>query len=122
MNDEQQISRLYERMYAAMVAKDADILSQVLSDDFVLVHMTGMRQSREQYIRYILNGTLNYYSAQTEDLRITIDGREATLLGRSRVDAVVFGGGRHVWRLQLIFRLRRAGDTWIFTRAEALTY
>ena len=59
MDDLQQISALYERMYKAMIAKDAEVLRQVHAPDFVLVHMTGMQQSREQYIRCIVDGTLN---------------------------------------------------------------
>ena len=101
MDDRQQIYALYERMYKAMIAKDADVLRQVHAPDFVLVHMTGMRQSCEEYIRYIVNGTLNYYSAETENLDITVNGNEAVLRGRSRVTAAVFGGGRHTWRLRI---------------------
>lgn len=110
MDDLQQISALYERMYKAMIAKDAEVLRQVHAPDFVLVHMTGMQQSREQYIRCIVDGTLNYYSAETEDLDITVNGNEAVLRGRSRVTAAVFGGGRHTWRLQLLFHLPRARE------------
>ena len=122
MTDEQQIKALYERMYAAMVAKDEAVLREVHADDFVLIHMTGMRQSKDEYIRYILNGTLNYFSAETEDLQIDIHGDEATLTGHSRVNATVFGGGRHTWRLALDMRLRKEDDTWYFTRSEASTY
>lgn len=122
MTDRQQISALYERMYNAMIDKDESVLREILADDFVLVHMTGMRQSKEQYINYIINGTLNYYSSQTEDLQITINHNEATLCGRSIVNAAVFGGGRHTWHLQLTFRLRFSNNAWRFTYSEASTY
>ena len=122
MTDEQQINSLYERMYTAMIAKDEAVLREVHADDFVLVHMTGMHQNREQYISAILNGTLNYYSAETEDLQISVNRDEATLRGRSRVNAAVFGGGRHTWRLELLFRLRKEHGVWRFTRSEASTY
>ena len=122
MDDRQQISALYERMYKAMIAKDAEVLRHVHAPDFVLVHMTGMRQSREEYIRYIVDGKLNYYSAETEDLDITVTGDTAVLRGRSRVTAAVFGGGRHTWRLQLLFHLRKENGGWQFTRSEASTY
>ena len=122
MTDEQQISSLYERMYTAMIAKDEAVLREVHTEDFVLVHMTGMHQKREQYIRAIMDGTLNYYSAETEDLQISFNGDEATLRGRSRVNAAVFGGGRHTWRLELLFRLRKEHGIWRFTRSEASTY
>ncbi len=122
MDDRQQIAALYERMYKAMIAKDAETLREVHAPDFVLVHMTGMQQSREEYIRYIENGTLNYYSAEAEDLEITINGDTAVLKGRSRVNAAVFGGGRSTWRLQLLFHLRKDNGQWQFTRSEASTY
>ncbi len=122
MDDKKEIAALYESMYRAMIAKDSATPARVMSDDFVLVHMTGMRQSKKQYIDAILDGTLNYYSATTENLDIKVDGDEAVLTGRSRVTAAVFGGGRHTWPLLLRFRLRRTTDRWQFTESSASTY
>lgn len=109
-------------MYRAMIAKDSATLARVMTDDFVLIHMTGMSQSKKQYIDAVLDGTLNYYSATTENLDIKVDGDEAVLTGRSRVTAAVFGGGRHTWPLQLRFRLRREADEWKFIESLASTY
>lgn len=106
-SDEQQIRQLYETMYNAMVSKDTATLNRIHADEFVLVHMTGMHQSKQEYINAIADGTLNYYSAQHEQMDIQIDGDQATLTGRSRVTAAVFGGGRGTWRLQLRFKLAK---------------
>lgn len=122
MTDKEQIEALYREMYAAMVAKDTATLNRVHADDFVLTHMTGMHQSKQVYIQSIANGTLNYYSAEHEQMDIKIDGDRATLTGRSRVNAAVFGGGRHTWRLQLSFRLVKRDGRWQFTVASASTY
>ncbi len=122
MDDKKEIAALYERMYRAMIAKDSATLARVMTDDFELIHMTGMRQTKKQYIDAIMDGTLNYYSATTERLDIKVDGDEAVLTGRSRVTAAVFGGGRHTWPLQLRFRLRRTTDGWQFTESSASTY
>ena len=120
--DKEQIGTLYREMYAAMVAKDTATLNRVHADDFVLTHMTGMHQSKQEYIRAIAEGTLNYYSAEHEQMDIKIDGNHATLTGRSRVNAAVFGGGRHTWRLQLSFQLEKRNSQWMFTNAKASTY
>ena len=120
--DQQQIERLYERMYRAMIEKDTAALRPMFADDFYLVHMTGTRQNRQQYLEAIADGTLNYYDCQTEQLDVKVDGDSATLTGRSRVLAAVYGGGKHMWRLQLTFRLRREGDGWRFTYSTASTY
>jgi uncharacterized protein (TIGR02246 family) len=122
MDDRQQIEQLYSEMYRAMVEKDSATLDRVHADEFVLVHMTGMRQSKEEYINAILDGTLNYYSASHEQLDIAIDGDRATLTGHSRVTAAVFGGGRGTWRLQLRFQLVKRDGRWQFTEARASTY
>ena len=105
-----------------MVEKDTASLNRVHADDFVLVHMTGMRQSKQQYINAIADGTLNYFSAEHEQMDIQIDGDTATLTGRSRVTAAVFGGGRGTWRLQLRFKLAKRDGRWQFTESRASTY
>ena len=122
MNDRGQIEQLYHEMYRAMVNKDRAGLERVHDENFALRHMTGMVQDRETYIRSILNGTLNYYSEQTDTLDIQIHGDTAVMTGRSRVNAAVFGGGRHTWRLQLRFDLIRRADGWKLTGASASTY
>ena len=122
MTDKEQIEALYCEMYEAMVRKDTATSNRVHADDFVLTHMTGMHQSKRVYIQSIANGTLNYYSAEHEQMDIKVDGDRATLTGRSRVNAAVFGGGRHTWRLQLHFDLVKEDGKWRFTAARASTY
>lgn len=120
--DKQAIEALYKQMYRAMIDKDTVTLNHVHADDFVLTHMTGMHQSKHVYIQSIANGTLNYYSAEHEQMDIKVDGSRATLTGRSRVNAAVFGGGRHTWQLQLRFQLAKRDGRWQFTAASASTY
>ena len=120
--DESQIEALYRVMYKAMMAKDTLTLNHIHADDFVLTHMTGMHQSKQEYIRAIAGGTLNYYSADHEQMEIIVSGNHATLTGRSRVTAAVFGGGRHTWRLKLTFQLEKRNSQWMFTNAKAPTY
>lgn len=36
--------------------------------------------------------------------------------------AAVFGGGRHIWRLQLHFNLSKVEGRWYFTSARASKY
>ncbi len=122
MNDKEMLNQLYEDMYNAMVKKDEAELLRVHDDSFVLVHMTGMQQDKTTYVRAIMDGTLNYYSAQTEELKIEVHGDTAKIVGRSKVTAAVFGGGKHTWRLQLLFNAKKSGSEWKLTRSEASTY
>ena len=122
MTDKEQIIQLYKEMYTAMVNQDKAELERVHDDSFVLVHMTGMRQPKEVYISSIMDGTLNYYSAEHEDMQADVKGDTAVLIGKSKVTAAVFGGGKHTWRLQLRFQLVKKNSEWRFALASASTY
>ena len=122
MTDKQQIARLYEDMLRYMITKDTVSLGALLSDDSVLVHMTGHRQPKAEYLREIASGVLNYYSAQTDSVEVTVDGDKARLIGRSRVNAAVYGGGRHTWPLQMDSKLERIGGEWKISWTKASTY
>ena len=122
MTDKEQIMALYEAMYKAMIAKDTIALGNILSEDSVLVHMTGHRQSRKEYLSEIASGTLNYYSVNTDSLEITVNGDSARMTGRSRVNAAVYGGGRHTWRLQMDSELRKVEGVWKITYSKASMY
>lgn len=121
-NEKQLIQEAYIRMYEGMIAKDESILREVLDDSFVLVHMTGMRQSKEAFIKAVLDGTLNYYSAEHENMPVEISGDTAVLTGRSYVAAAVFGGGRSNWHLQQKCSLKKKDGVWKITRSVAGTY
>ena len=120
--DEQKIKDQYRAFYRAAIAKDRAGMEATLDDSFHLTHMTGMRQSRDEYIRYILRGTMNYYSEEPMKLTAQVNGNCATLCAQSIVEAAVFGGGRHTWRLQLDMTAEKKNGVWKFTDAVASTF
>ena len=122
MYERQYLEQLYHQLYQGMMDKDEALLGRVLADDFVLYHMTGMQQSKEEFIAAILDGTLNYYAEMTQSIAITPLEDHAEILGRSRVAAAVFGGKRSAWDLQLKCELRRGRTGWQFVSARASTF
>ena len=122
MTDTEQIQEQYKKMYDAMIRKDEAALSAVLDDSFVLVHMTGMRQSKPAFLRAVMDGTLNYFSARHENMPAIVNGDTATITGQSCVAAAVFGGGRSNWRLQQKITLKKKDGAWLMTESVASTY
>lgn len=122
MDDKISIIEVYKKMYDAMIAKDADALNKAFDDSFVLVHMTGMRQSKQAFIQAVLNGALNYYSVKHEHMPVEVSGDTAILIGQSYVAAAVFGGGRNNWRLQQKCSLKKVNGEWKITESIASTY
>ena len=123
MDERAMIENAYREMYRGMVEKDRELLNRVLGDSFVLIHMTGMHQPKEVFIRAVEDGTLNYFSAEHQQMDVDFSGESAVMTGKSLVTAAVFGGGRHTWRLQQDLRLERKADhTWKITESKASTY
>lgn len=123
MTDETEIIReVYRTYWRCMIEKDVPGLRRLLSDDYELRHMTGLRQSGEVFLNGLLDGTFNYYSAVHDSIEVRVNGDKAVMTGKSRVVAAVYGGGKHSWRLRGDFTLRKENGSWKLTSSGASTY
>lgn len=122
MDEREQIRELYRKYWRYMIDKDADGLRGLMAGDYDLLHMTGVKQPAEVFIKGLLDGTFNYYSAEHDSIEVEINGEKASLIGRSRVVAAVYGGRKSCWRLQGDFTLRKKQGVWRLTSSRASTY
>lgn len=122
MGEEAKISELYKDYWDYMIEKNIEGLRSLMSSDYCLYHMTGVKQSADEFIEGLKNGTFNYYSAEHDDIIVKVYGDEATMTGKSIVVAAVYGGGKGSWRLQGDFTLRKENENWKFTSSRASTY
>lgn len=122
MEEKERIADCYCKLYCYMIKKDITELEKILDVSFALIHMTGMNQPRAEFLKYIGNGILNYYSAEHKDVSINIEGDKAYVIGKSLVSAAVFGGGKGTWRLQLDIKFIKKEGQWLMTEARASTY
>jgi len=122
MNEEEKIAELYKDYWDNMIEKNIEGLKNLMTSDYCLYHMTGVRQSADEFLKGLDNGTFNYYSAEHDDIVVSVHGDEATMIGKSRVVAAVYGGGKGSWRLQGDFTLRKENGNWKFTSSRASTY
>ena len=122
MSDKEQIEELYRSYWKAMIEKDVETMDAILTDDYELRHMTGLRQPKRGFFESLTNGELNYYSAEHDEIIVNVSGDEGTLIGRSRVVAAVYGGGKNTWRLQGDFTLRKEDGAWKLASSRASTY
>lgn len=118
-----ELEECYHLMYRGMVEQDQAALENVLAPEFVLIHMTGMRQSKKEFIRSVMDGTLHYVWARHQKVLLSeVKDDQAELISQSLVHAAVFGGGFHTWRLQLVCRLVKRDTGWQIKEARASTY
>ena len=83
----------YELMIIGMIEKDTNKLKESMSKDSYLIHMTGKAESREEYIKDILDGTLNYYKYKI----LSFNEKEVDI----NLFAQVYGGSKSWWRLHM---------------------
>jgi ketosteroid isomerase-like protein len=121
-DDRAEIEQLYRRYWRCMIEKDVDGLRAMMAKDYCLMHMTGVKQSADEFLRGLSRGTFNYYAAEHDAVDVTLRGDTAEMVGRSRVEAAVYGGGRHLWRLRGDFTLRKENGAWKLVSSEASTY
>jgi alpha-glucuronidase len=124
MSESRVIHALYHTMYRLMIARDVERLGELLDDSFVLVHMTGRRQGKEEFLRCVADGTLAYYDEVEKSVvsHVDADGTRATLTGKSLVEASPFGMGRSTWRLQQDIDFVRRDGCWLMVEARASSY
>ena len=122
MNDIETIKETYRQYWKCMIDKDEKGLRNLMSDDYYLRHMTGAKQSVNEFIEGLMNGTFNYYSAIHDDIQVEVSENTAAMVGKSRVVAAVYGGGKNSWRLQGDFTLRKENGSWKLTSSKASTY
>ena len=66
MSDKELVRKLYIDLCEASINKDLVKLDEILSDDYVLVHMTGMKQTKEDYLESVKSGELSYFESKHE--------------------------------------------------------
>jgi hypothetical protein len=120
--DAQIVHALYQSMYRFMVERDISRLGALLDDSFTLTHMTGLIQSKAEFLASIDSGELRYFSAIEESCPVRVVRDSASARGRSLVEASPFGMRRSTWRLQQDLDFVKRDGRWLIAASVASTY
>ena len=120
--DAQIVHALYQSMYRFMVDRDVSRLGALLDDSFTLTHMTGLIQSKAEFLASIEGGELRYFSAIEESCPVRVVRDSASARGRSLVEASPFGMRRSTWRLQQDLDFVKRDGRWLIAASVASTY
>ena len=55
MDEDERIRELYRKYWQYMIEKNADGLRSLMTDDYTLLHMTGVKQSAETFLKGLLD-------------------------------------------------------------------
>jgi ketosteroid isomerase-like protein len=104
-----------------MVEADVDRLDDLLTDDFVLIHITGYPQSKTDWLTEIAQGSMSYHTVREQSITVTVEGSTAVLVARNLVTATIWGT-KAVWPLQMTTRFVRDQGGWRPAHSRANTF
>ena len=112
-NQELAILNRFKEFQLALIEKDEIKLNEILDDNYELVHMSGKRQNKEEFIGEILDGVLNYYHSTIKNVGIDVKEEIASISADVTLDAKVYGI-KGVWTLNTNITLRKINNVWYF--------
>jgi ketosteroid isomerase-like protein len=116
--DKQKILAVFNQINDAMINKDIETLNTILSDDYASVHMTGYKQSKQEWLEQIENEEMKYFNTLPQKTTITIDGNTAILICDTKIDARIYGF-RNTWSMKTEMHFNKRGDVWYSVNAKA---
>ena len=89
--EEKEVYSAYETINKAMIEKDRAAMERYFDENLIFTHMSGKKQTREEFIGEIMDGTLNYFKVDTKDYSISVDGDTAHMKVTHTLTAKVYG-------------------------------
>jgi hypothetical protein len=104
-----------------LVEQRTDELDELLSPDFVAVHITGYEQTKAEWLAQIRSGQMLYHDVQELAATVTIDNDSAVVVTRSLINATIYGS-HGTWPLESTTTYVRAGGVWKAKHSQARTF
>ena len=100
------------RYCQAMTEADIDTMRELVAEDKVFTHMSGRRQTREEYFADVAGGRLTYYAVGIADPKIDVDGNTARITYTAVLNADAYGA-RGTFRMKGTHRYEKRDGAWI---------
>lgn len=90
--DQDAIIKSYEDFCQALMKKDMSAIDAALPDNFIAVHITGKRQTKQEWLADIESGEMNYFDFLDINYTLTSDSPDRAQLAVSqRIHAKIYG-------------------------------
>lgn len=89
--DQEAIIARYEELQQALIDQNIPKLKQLLPDDYIAVHITGRRQTKEEWLKDIENGDMRYFHFTDLHYSFSQEENRVQLGIRQRITANIYG-------------------------------
>ena len=108
---EDQVRKLEEQRYAAMLTGDVAALEKLLDDALTYTHSSGVVDTKASYIGGVRDKVWEYKNIARENERVVIRGDCGLVFGRLRIDLNVRGTAKKVDSNALAVWVEDGGQT-----------
>lgn len=110
--EEKKVYSAYEAINKAMIEKDRAAMERYFHKNLTFTHMSGKKQTREEFIGEIMDGTLNYFKVDTKDYSISVNGDTAHMKVTHTLTAKVYGISGS-WTMSGENTYKKRGGIWV---------
>ena len=110
---EQQVLQAEKDRFAAMVKGDRAALEKLLADDLTYTHSTSLLENKEQFLKSVTSGNIDYVSIvpNETDWKIRVNGNTAIVNGVAAVNVIDTGKDRKI-RIRFTTVQTNRGGAW----------
>ncbi len=89
--EQQEVLYEYARYWEALTEADMETLDEMIADDSTFTHMSGKKQTKEEYLADVENGRLNYIAVEIQNPVVTINKNIASVSCTTVLTANAYG-------------------------------
>ena len=113
--NENELLNFFINFIQAIIKKDKSRMEEFLDSSFVLVHMSGNEEPKNQFISDVMGGVLNYFHSKIINPKIKINNNSAEMIVDVNLDAKVYGMKGN-WTLHSKNIFQKKNGKWYFVR------
>ena len=113
--NENELLNFFINFLKAIIKKDKSGMESLLDPSFVLVHMSGKEESKNQFISDVIGGVLNYFHSKIINPIIKLNNNSAEMTADVNLDAKVYGMKGN-WTLHSKNIFQKKNGRWNFVR------
>jgi ketosteroid isomerase-like protein len=117
---EQQVLQAEKDRFAAMIKGDRAALEKLLADDLTYTHSSALFESKEQFIKSVTSGNIDYVSIvpSEADWKVRVNGNTAIVNGIAAVNVIDTGKDRKI-RIRYTTIHTNRGGAWLLQAWQA---
>lgn len=119
--DEQSAILVCRQQIQALIDQDFDKLKQMISPDAVFEHITGVTQTRDDWLAQVKLGRMQYFNSREEAIDVSIDGDTAIVISHNQLTARIYGM-RQTWALATTTTLIKQQGVWLIIKTKSRLY